>query len=178
MLIGLVLAGGRSSRMGQDKALLEYHGHSLLQQAQQLLQKSGCERVLISRNQLGFVQDLVKDAGPLGGIHSALTQANNLDELLIVPVDMPFLRPSLLHDLYRYGRKNGRPYYFQHCFLPLYLPITEVLRNYLKQLMDNEGQGSVRHMLAHLQACALPCKAKHRLRNLNTPEQWQSAIAG
>ncbi|GGO70591.1 hypothetical protein [Bowmanella pacifica] len=85
-------------------------------------------------------------------------------------------RVQLQYTLYNHRRRTGQARYFQSCFLPLYLPITEVLRPYLRQLMDNEGQGSVRNMLDHRHACARPCDARQGLANLNTPEQWQTAI--
>lgn len=177
MLTGLVLAGGKSSRMGYDKALLDYQGQSLLQHTSRLLADSGCQRVMISRNQLGFVQDLIKDAGPLGGIHAVLTHLQDDDELLIVPVDMPFLQAAPLRLLCHQGRQRQSPCYFQDSFLPLYLPVNPALRDYLAELLDNEGCGSVRQMLDQQGALSIPCSELNMLQNINTPAQWQHATA-
>ena len=89
MLSGLVLAGGQSRRMGQDKAVMSYHGHPLMKHAATLLKHAGCQQVLISRNQPGYLNDILPDNGPLGGVHAALSTLNAGDELLVVPVDMP-----------------------------------------------------------------------------------------
>src|SRR5947209_17610572 len=74
---GFVLAGGKSSRMGSNKALLTLQGATLLQRTHQLLQ-SVCERVFIlgQRKLYGdfgeCIEDVYPDCGPLGGIHAAL----------------------------------------------------------------------------------------------------------
>ena len=79
-LIGLVLAGGRSRRMGQDKALMRYQGKPLFEHAAALLNEAGCKQVLISRNQPGYLTDIIVDAGPLAGVHAALDVLSVGDE--------------------------------------------------------------------------------------------------
>ncbi|WP_417356456.1 molybdenum cofactor guanylyltransferase [Gallaecimonas pentaromativorans] len=175
MLYGLVLAGGQSSRMGQDKAQLQFDGQSLLERAQALLGASGCQEVLVSRNQRGFIQDIVVNAGPLGGIHAALAQTPNGAALLVLPVDMPFMDAPRLQALVDAGKAHGRPSYFDDCFLPLYLPVSQAAKDFLGDLLANEGQGRVRRLLDHLDAIALPCPPAPLLQNLNTPADWQQA---
>ena len=89
--IGVVLAGGQSSRMGQDKALLPFKGETLLHHQVQLL-RHVCSRVVVSGEYVGF--DCVKDSetkcGPISGIYSVAKQFPNT-ALLVVPVDMPQL---------------------------------------------------------------------------------------
>ena len=58
-LIGLVLAGGQSRRMGQDKALMRYQGSTLIERASSLLKAAGCDEVLISRNAPNFLNDKI-----------------------------------------------------------------------------------------------------------------------
>ena len=64
-LIGLVLAGGQSRRMGQDKALMRYQGRALIDNASLLLQSASCDKVLISRNAPGFLNDKIEGAQAL-----------------------------------------------------------------------------------------------------------------
>ncbi|NQD37250.1 molybdenum cofactor guanylyltransferase [Permianibacter sp. IMCC34836] len=77
-----MLAGGRSSRMGRNKALLPLpasqpdsvaNAPTLLDHMQALLRQAGCIDVLISGAEVGGLADRVADAGPLAGIDSALT---------------------------------------------------------------------------------------------------------
>ena len=141
-LIGLVLAGGQSRRMGQDKALMRYQGRTLIDNASLLLQSASCDKVLISRNAPGFLNDKIEDAGPLSGVHAvldALSQPDNHNgnpcELLVLPVDMPQMTPELLRILVSRGREAEKACYVEKRFLPFYLPVTQdtkaLLANYL-----------------------------------------------
>jgi molybdopterin-guanine dinucleotide biosynthesis protein A len=90
-----VLAGGRSRRMGRDKALLEWGGSRLVERAVQSL-RGVCAlvRIVGDREDLNRLAPVVADtfpgSGPLGGIHAALA-ATTHDWNLFLPVDMPLL---------------------------------------------------------------------------------------
>ena len=108
---GFVLAGGRSSRMGTDKALVQFHGRPLLEIALATLQTAGISARIAGRRTplsglnpaiLGQIPDQIPDvileSGPLGGIHAALS-ASTARWNLFLPVDMPLMPPSLLRAL-------------------------------------------------------------------------------
>jgi molybdenum cofactor guanylyltransferase len=108
---GFVLAGGKSSRMGTDKALLAVEGRTLLQRTQKLLQ-TVCGRVFIlgSRERYGAfgecLEDVYSECGPLGGIHRALLESGT--ELnLITAVDTPFLSQQFLAYIIERARASG-----------------------------------------------------------------------
>jgi molybdenum cofactor guanylyltransferase len=100
---GYLLAGGKSSRMGRDKALLELGGESLVERA---IRKLGevCVEVAIA----GGTEDLARfgrvildkstGCGPLGGIVSALGESS-FQWNLFLPVDAPFVPVSALEEL-------------------------------------------------------------------------------
>jgi molybdenum cofactor guanylyltransferase len=97
---GYVLAGGKSTRMGRDKALLELGGESLIQRAVRKLNRLTCEVYILSdRPELAafapLVPDQHRDCGPLGGMEAALAHSK-LDWTLVTPVDMPFVPVPLL----------------------------------------------------------------------------------
>ncbi|XBH12561.1 molybdenum cofactor guanylyltransferase [Edaphobacter paludis] len=97
---GYVLAGGRSSRMGQDKALLELAGKPLAQRAVEKLRQV-CAEVSVVGNRAELeayaplVRDLHEGCGPLGGIEAALLQSARPWNLFMA-VDMPFLPAGFL----------------------------------------------------------------------------------
>ncbi len=97
---GFVLAGGKSTRMGQDKADLKLDGRSLLEHALAGL-RSVCREVAIlgKRDLYGqwapVYEDIFPGCGPLGGIHAALTNSQT-EYNLIIAVDTPFLQPDFL----------------------------------------------------------------------------------
>ncbi|MEO6911683.1 MAG: molybdenum cofactor guanylyltransferase [Edaphobacter sp.] len=97
---GYVLAGGKSSRMGRDKALLELAGKPLILRAVEKLQRVGMDvYVLSNRPELGayapLVRDLHKGCGPLGGVEAALFHSTKAWNLFMA-VDMPFLPSGFL----------------------------------------------------------------------------------
>ena len=95
-----VLAGGRSSRMGSDKALLEIGGQPLIALALERLRASGTTpRICGSRSDLArfapALPDRFPNAGPLAGLEAAL--AASVSELsLFLPVDLPALPAAFL----------------------------------------------------------------------------------
>ena len=121
---GVVLAGGLSSRMGEDKALLKRDERDMLTYTADLVSSLSIERLLISRNEATTISyqpndadgdayncahksayncahkfevfnDVVAGVGPLGGIYSVAIQSK-ADALIITPVDLPLLL-SLIH---------------------------------------------------------------------------------
>jgi phospholipid/cholesterol/gamma-HCH transport system ATP-binding protein len=95
-----VLAGGRSSRMGSNKALLRLGAQTLLQRILRTASEAlGNARIVGSKNiyaQFGdVVEDIYPGCGPLGGIHAALSSTNT-DLNLILSVDMPQMTPRFL----------------------------------------------------------------------------------
>lgn len=161
-LIGLVLAGGQSRRMGQDKALMRYQGRTLIDNASLLLQSASCDKVLISRNAPGFLNDKIEDAGPLSGVHAvldALSQSDNHNgnpcELLVLPVDMPQMTPELLRILVSRGREAEKACYVEKRFLPFYLPVTQKTKALLANYLVEQSKRRVVGFLEILNAVSL-----------------------
>ena len=101
MILGVVLAGGQSSRFGSDKALAELDGHTLLARAVDAL-SGWCEMVVIAGREQGpapCIPDWPRAGmGPLGGIAAGLRHATNLDfaSILTCGVDSVALPEDLL----------------------------------------------------------------------------------
>jgi len=99
-VIAFVLAGGRSSRMGADKALLDFDNQKLLERALRSVSSvAGKSYIVGSKQRYGsfgeVVEDIYPGCGPLGGIHAALT-ATSTDLNLILSVDMPLMTADFL----------------------------------------------------------------------------------
>jgi molybdopterin-guanine dinucleotide biosynthesis protein A len=101
---GVVLAGGRSSRMGRDKALIEIDGRTLLDRALDILQPHVDDLLVIGdpvkHGHVGpFVMaDDLPGVGPLGGMVTAMRYAVH-DHLLVIACDMPHVNGALLERL-------------------------------------------------------------------------------
>lgn len=98
---GIILAGGKSSRMGADKGLLELGGKPLITYAFQAL--SGlCTTILISSSSEAYhsfgyqvIPDVFPGIGPMGGIYSALGKSKT-EKNLILSCDLPFASKELM----------------------------------------------------------------------------------
>jgi molybdopterin-guanine dinucleotide biosynthesis protein A len=102
---GYVLAGGNSSRMGRDKALLELAGRPLAWHAVTKLQRVCADvQILSGRQELEEFAPLVRDmhegCGPMGGLETALGHSWH-EWNLFLPVDMPFLPSAFLDNWVR-----------------------------------------------------------------------------
>ncbi|HEX7896045.1 MAG TPA: molybdenum cofactor guanylyltransferase [Terriglobales bacterium] len=95
-----VLAGGKSSRMGQDKAFLVLGGCTLLERALGSA-RTVAENVAIVGDPAKFaaygqvIEDVYRERGPLGGIHAALSNTST-EWNLILGVDLPFVNADFL----------------------------------------------------------------------------------
>jgi len=104
LIEGFILAGGESSRMGRDKALLELSGEALIVRTARLVE-SASERCTVVGDSVrleGFELDVIEDefpgAGPLGGIATAL-RSSEVEWNLIVACDLPYLTREWLEFL-------------------------------------------------------------------------------
>jgi molybdenum cofactor guanylyltransferase len=109
-LAAFVLAGGKSSRMGLDKAFLEYRGRTLLSCALELAHSVSPSVCIVgSREKFAGYSDVVEDLfpgrGPLGGIHAAL-RSSHADLNLMMAVDMPLLSQQFLQYLIDRARSS------------------------------------------------------------------------
>jgi molybdopterin-guanine dinucleotide biosynthesis protein MobB len=111
---GVVLAGGRSSRLGTDKAQAVFEGATLLERATGLLARVCRELWVIGRKPPGALAalgvrwhlDLVPEVGPLGGLYTALKVAD-APRCLVAGCDMPFLSEAVLRQLLAAAEKSS-----------------------------------------------------------------------
>ncbi|MCS7050494.1 MAG: molybdenum cofactor guanylyltransferase, partial [Thermomicrobium sp.] len=100
-----ILAGGQSRRMGRDKALLDFHGEPLLGRVLRRVRPLTDDLFIVASDRPAYLQfgvpvvpDRIPDAGPLGGIYSALLSARH-EYCLVLSCDLPFVDPLLLQGL-------------------------------------------------------------------------------
>ena len=105
---GFVLTGGRSSRMGSDKALLAWDGETLIERTLAVVRQA-CSAVYVcgARELYGRFGDVIEDErpgrGPLSGIQAAL-RTTGTDLNLIVSVDLPLMTSAFLSWLLQQAR--------------------------------------------------------------------------
>ena len=99
---GVILAGGKSRRMGENKALMQLGDDSLIGHVIRRMHRVTDERLLITNSPTEYAHlsvpmhgDILPDTGALGGVYTGLTHASH-EIVLCVACDSPFLEPKLL----------------------------------------------------------------------------------
>ena len=101
----VILAGGKSSRMGEDKGLMTLYGKPMVEYVLEEVKKISEQIIIISDNanykKFGFpvYKDAVKNKGPLAGIYSGLKKTTTEDNL-ILSCDVPYIKEELLRYLW------------------------------------------------------------------------------
>lgn len=179
--IGLVLAGGRSTRMGQDKSQLVYRESTLLASASKALNQVGLENVIVSSNRIkGALADVVPNCGPISAIHALANShtGRKAKAMVILPIDMPLLPVEYLKQICLQGHKSASVCYFESHPLPAYIPIDNELRAILECQIHSKDL-SLKALFAKLSNSVLidPIGDGERNQlssffNLNTPKDW------
>jgi molybdenum cofactor guanylyltransferase len=179
--IGVVLAGGLSSRMGRDKALLQWHGRPLIEHLIAVLQAAGVSEVKVGgeRPEYRGVADPLPQIGPLGGVAGIANTCGD-SELLILPVDMPRLQPALLQRL-RDAEPGAGSVRFTGHVLPMRLRLDAACRDALNTVMASSDQRS-RSLRAlqervGMREIELSAEEAMQLVDCNTEETWREVNA-
>ena len=179
MTIGVILAGGRSSRMGEDKAFVKLAGTPLIEHALNRLAPQ-VEHTVVNSNAdparfAGYGVPVVADAasgiaGPLAGIYTVLARWPDAD-IVTVAIDLPFIPPDLVANLRgggdymcRYARPDT-----QHALAIWWAPHSHAaLHDYLMT-----GRRDLRGWLER-HGTAVAC-ATSLAFNVNTPDDLRRA---
>lgn len=175
--IGVVLAGGQSTRMGRDKALLEWHGRPLLERQLDALRASGVDELRVSGDRPAYhgVVDAQPGLGPLGGL-AGIAEAVAADaDLLVIPVDMPLLGTALLRRL-RTEQPRARGLRCVDHVLPTRLRVDAASRALLAALLhEREPRQRSLRALQQAMGCteiALAADEIAQLADCNTEASW------
>lgn len=179
----IILAGGESRRMQQDKAELKIGQQTLLQLLIDKFAMHVAEIYISSSKQHlvtnQYIPDLwIKKLGPVGAIVSSILylQTSHLNQAIIfTPVDMPKISLTEFQQLLN-NKSNGA--YFINTPLPLMLKVTSQLINHcqnIASLLDNGHDYSIKKFIAEsgiiFEQCQ--CLNPQQLINVNYPYEWE-----
>ncbi|RNC67524.1 MAG: formate dehydrogenase accessory sulfurtransferase FdhD [Desulfuromonadales bacterium] len=182
---GVILAGGQSSRMGSNKALLPYKGGRFIEAIYRQLSEIFDEVILVTNNpeQYDFlpcrkVSDLYPGMGALAGIHAGLHHAAN-QAIFAVACDMPYLNSDLIRHLASQADAGGvlipesqtgleplHAVYGKGCLTA----IEDELRRGERRIVSFFARATVRRIAPDQLALFDPDFAM--FRNINTPEDY------
>lgn len=101
---GIILAGGKSLRMGEDKGLVFFRGKLMIEHVINVLEELSVPIIIIANNdnynQFGYpvYSDIFSDKGPAGGIHTGLTHAKT-ETNIIISCDSPLITSQIIEKL-------------------------------------------------------------------------------
>ncbi len=176
---GFVLVGGRSTRMGRDKALLPFAGSTLAARvAAQVASAAGCVTLVgpMSYGRLGFsvTPDIFPGEGPLGGILTAL-QVTTADWNLVVACDMPAVSAGFLRELLAAAENLDADALVPASPGGRLEPLCAVYHRRSRQVLNHAFANGVRKIATALESVHMmrfPVAELAPFQNVNTPEDW------
>jgi len=183
---GFILAGGRSGRLGQDKAFLRYRGSPLIQVARRCLESVGLPVTIVADSGerfrslgLSVVVDQVAGAGPLAAVFTALTASRSRDNYFI-PCDTPLVPPRLYRVLAKVRQdydvvfprdsKGGLHPLCAYYSRTAAEPIRRLLETGARRVDSVLGSEDLRGHVLSGPEWGLPDEA---FLNVNTPADWE-----
>lgn len=189
-ITGIILCGGKSSRMQTDKALLKLGDRTVIEI---LIEKMDhvFDYVLLSANnpteyaflQFPIVKDIFVDKGPLGGIHSALSHSNN-EKNFIISCDTPLITNEVIN--YLINNKTDKKIMLpkdedriqQLCGIYSKSVLVEIEDIFRESKINKNIKGSVHELLERVtteivEVNTLKFYDKYLFANMNTPEDYK-----
>ena len=179
-ITGIILAGGKSTRMGEDKSNKLYKGIPFLQHIIEAMKKVTNKIIIITNNachtKFGYpcFSDIVPDQGPIGGIYTALYHAST-EKNMILSCDVPFITYDILNNLIKqYDPTYDIIAYQNTPLVALYHRST--LNTFLKSIETKHLR--LRDVLTTLRVKNIYIKKNMApyIVNINTPQQYKEAM--
>lgn len=184
----VLLAGGKSSRMGENKAKLTYAGKTFTKTLILKAKSLGIEQILLSgfeekEENVQVVWDIYPDRGPLGGIHACM-KAMKTPFCLVLPVDVPQIPEEVLEELLLFHEQmmmaeKKVPVLLKHHgrrenLIGIY-PVE--MADYIEELIK-ENPTSVHRMLDMWGNCCYEADIlEWQAANINTQENYQELLS-
>ncbi len=187
----IILAGGKSSRMGTNKALLQLNGKTVIEGIVEKLENIVDDIIIVTNTfedyaflHLPMVEDKRKNMGPLAGIEAGLAAAKT-ERNLIVACDMPFISVDLgKYLLSLLGEYQGAVPEISGQLHPLFAAYRKDVNEAVTQLLQ-ENQLRIRHFLQHIHVKIVKKELLQSLEieneeltffNMNSPDEYHKAF--
>lgn len=193
-LAGVILAGGKSSRMGTPKELLEWRGRTLIAHLQQEISGTGLPCLIVSNRpetliekgrlisgaDVEITRDLVPSAGPVSGIVTAFRMRSE-EVLLMLSCDLPFAERAQLGRLIAFAGQAGSwdavVVRAQERLHPLFALYHRRTQDHFEEALQ-AGQYRLMDVLQKLRVVETPPGLidPWAACNVNTPEEYRAAL--
>lgn len=183
-ITGIILAGGKSSRMGVDKGLLQLEGKSFVQHSIETLEPLVDTIIIVSSNPeydtfgVKRVEDIITESGPVAGLHAGLTYAET-EHNLVVSCDAPLVTSTLLRQLLQYENEDYDVVQFeaQGKTIPLIALYKKRCAKKCYELLS-QGEKRLRKLVSEINTKTIPVCDKDipLVKNINTIEDLNTII--
>ncbi len=191
-IAGAILSGGKNERMaGKNKAFLEVDGVPVIQTAINTLGNIFKEVILVTNTPEDYqryakdcliVRDLIKDIGPLGGIHAALSQTSK-QAVFFIACDMPFLHNDLIVRqlaLFNSVESDALVPRINSQIEPIHAVYRKSIKEKIETFLREGKDCSIRSFLTivNVSYFDLEDTSSNRkiFKNLNTPQDWEDLV--
>jgi len=186
-LKALIMAGGKSVRMGKDKTHISYHGKPQFAHVYALFEEMGIEPFVSCRaEQVGYFQengfrtvaDRLLDIGPLGGIASGFMHSPN-HAWLVIASDIPFIDKKIIAELVENRSSIHTATAFRSPFDQFPEPLIAIWEpKSFAMIMSFVGMGysCPRKVLIQTAAKVIHASQPEKLENVNTPDELKDAL--
>ena len=193
--LGVILAGGRSSRMGESKAAMIFAGEPLLRRVVRRISGGVDDTLVIGPDELKalvpgvqVIPDVVPGIGPLGGLYTAL-RSTTAARLFLVACDMPFVQPRLIRAMLAASIANRAAEAVilgtqsdRSRLQPLHAVYTSACLPVVERALVSADH-SLRSLLSHLAVFMMDAETERHqdpqglsAYNINTPDDWAEAL--
>lgn len=179
-ITGVILAGGKSSRMGEDKATKLHKGEPFLSHVIKVLETFTNQIIIISDHKIHDqfnhprITDIIPEQGPLGGIYTGLTHSKT-NKNIVLSCDIPFIVPEIISNLLNhYDQTYDAILYRSSPLIGIYH------KSLAKKFVTNiqKGQLSIRKNLALINTKFLKTEDQmsRYMENINTQKQYKQTM--
>lgn len=191
-ITGIILAGGKSTRMGENKSFLKIDGITVIERVIKLMSSIFNDVILITNTpkeyefvDITMYKDIFEYKGPLAGIHSGLSNTTT-EENFIISCDMPLINPEMINHVVNYKSNKliriGRANNHAQTLFGMY---SKNILSYLEKILDQNNRKSIKqnifsvfrlldkvdHEIIDLEACE--GYTEHLFYNMNRPEDYE-----
>lgn len=178
-ITGIILAGGKSSRMGTDKGLITLNGKLFMQHCIDALKPLVNETIIVSNNAdydvfgLNRFEDTIENAGPLAGVFTGLKHSKT-DYNLVLSCDVPLINSKILNKLM--SAIDERFEVIQIESLGKTMPLIALYKKQCEHKfleLLNQGERRLQYAVGQLQTKNIVLKTDETIfvKNINTPKE-------
>ncbi|WP_109302365.1 molybdenum cofactor guanylyltransferase [Aquimarina sp. AU474] len=183
---GIILAGGKSSRMGSEKGLLLFENTSFIKHISNALQPLIDELIIVSNNPQydkfkgRRVPDIIPDSGPIAGLHAGLLHSKT-ENNLVLSCDVPLITTTLLQKLLPQKKEDYDAIIFEskQQTIPLIAMYKKQCAEKCAQFLAN-GEKRLRKLISELNTKTITILEEEHffVSNINTPEDLKIITNG